>query len=307
VSAAVPVAAVDCGTNSTRLLVAAPDGSTLERRMTITRLGQGVDQTGLLADEAVERTVATLREYRRVMDAHRVRAVRVTATSAARDAANRDRFFAAAADAVGVPPELLDGEEEARLSYRGAVRDLDACPAPWLVADIGGGSTELAIGTDPAEPSDAVSLDVGCVRVTERFLHHDPPLADELVAARAATAAQLRAATCAHPALAGAATVVGLAGTVAAAVALELRLERYDRSAVHHRRLAASSVAALLDELSRLDEPGRRARPGMEAARAGVIVGGLVVLDELLGHLGADACLASESDILDGLVMSLLA
>lgn len=307
------VAAVDCGTNSTRLLVADGDGRQLERLMTITRLGQGVDETATLSAEAIDRTVATLRRYREVMDSHGVGAVRMTATSAARDASNREELFAAASDAIGVEPELLGGEEEAELSFAGATAELDAADGPWLVADIGGGSTELAAGpVSPTgagrlRPEAAVSIDVGCVRVTERFLRHDPPLPEELAAARSHVAGLLDSATAGLPRLRGATVLVGLAGTVSAAAHLDLRLPAYDRRAVHHHRLAARTVSDLLTELAGVPVTVRRDRPGMEKERCDVIVGGLVVLDGLLSHFGMRDCLVSESDILDGLVMSLLA
>jgi exopolyphosphatase/guanosine-5'-triphosphate,3'-diphosphate pyrophosphatase len=174
------VAAVDIGTNSVRLLVADVDGTSprdaklmpLDRRMRITRLGQGVDGSRALAPEAIARTTAVLREYYDALAEYGVTQVRATATSAARDATNRDEFFTAAHDALGVTPELLSGEEEAALSFLGATADLDA-PGPYLVVDIGGGSTEFVLGTDA--PVGLVSLDMGCVRVTEQFIHSDPP------------------------------------------------------------------------------------------------------------------------------------
>ena len=303
------MAAIDCGTNSTRLLVAGPDGATLERLMTITGLGAGVDRTQTLAPEAVGRTVEVLRHYRAVMDRLGVGRVRMTATSAARDATNRTEFFAAARDAVGAEPELLDGEEEGRLAFLGATAELDPRTGPWLVVDIGGGSTELAVGPAPGDllaPTAVRSLDMGCVRVTERFLAHDPPQAAEIDAARRFVRDQIRAALVDEPRLAAAAQVIGLAGTVAAAAALDQRLPRYDRSRVHHHHLAASTITRLVAELVVLDTAGRRRRPGMEEGRAGVIVGGLIVLDELLAGLGVTDCLTSESDILDGLVRTLL-
>jgi exopolyphosphatase/guanosine-5'-triphosphate,3'-diphosphate pyrophosphatase len=310
VNAGAAVAAIDCGTNSTRLLVAGPDGATLERLMTITRLGAGVDRTHALAPDAIRRTVDVLHHYRSVMDRLGVTRVRMTATSAARDAANRDEFFAAARGAVGVDPELLGGDEEGRLSFAGATAELDLSTGPWLVADIGGGSTELAVGPRPGadrlQPEAVRSVDMGCVRVTERFVAHDPPLPAEIAAARAFVRDQLDEAVAQRPGFARAALVVGLAGTVAAAAALDQRLEGYDRARVHHYRLAAGTVGALLGELSVLDADGRRRRPGMEAAREGVIVGGLIVLDELLTRFGVSECLTSESDILDGLVRTLL-
>ncbi|HEY1733599.1 MAG TPA: Ppx/GppA phosphatase family protein [Acidimicrobiales bacterium] len=307
------VAAVDCGTNSTRLLVAGAEGTTLARLMTITRLGQGVDATHALAPDAVARTVEVLREYRAVMDRHGVGAARMTATSAARDATNRDEFFGPARDAIGVDAELLDGDEEARLSFAGATAELDADSGPWLVADIGGGSTELAVG--PLEGADGPhtvpeavqSLQLGCVRLSERFLAHDPPLDAEIDAARRFVVDQLDGAVAERPAFARARILVGLAGTVAAAAALDQGLEHYDRAALHHYRLTAPAVRRLLGDLGGENGAARRRRPGMEAARADVIVGGLIALDAILGRFGLDECLTSEADILDGLVQTLIA
>src|SRR3954467_4084830 len=176
------VAAIDCGTNSTRLLVAEASAESrgftiVDRRMRITRLGQGVNATKLLAPEAIERTAIVLREYRAARAAPGVERVRIPATSAARDAANREDFFSVAKEIIGVEPELLSGDEEARLSFRGATADLDPADGPFLIVDIGGGSTEFVIGT--SEPDAALSVDMGCVRITEQELHHDPPLAEE--------------------------------------------------------------------------------------------------------------------------------
>src|SRR3954470_19893794 len=179
------VAAIDIGTNSVRVLVAepSPDGTTfrpLERLMRITRLGQGVNATGALAPDAISRTVDVLREFRTVMDAHGVDRLRMTATSAARDATNRDAFFAAAEEAVGARPELIGGDEEGRLSFLGATAELDPVGGPYLVVDIGGGSTEFVLGDAGQEPEAVVSVDIGGVRITEKFLHHDPPQPVEL-------------------------------------------------------------------------------------------------------------------------------
>src|SRR5436305_4336219 len=177
------VAAIDCGTNSTRLLVSEGGTRTVERLMRITRLGQGVDATGALAPDAVRRTLDVLREFRQVMDIVGVERVRMTATSAARDAANREDFFAAANAAIGVRPELLTGQEEGRLSFAGATAELDPADGPFLVVDIGGGSTEFAAGDAGAEPDGVVSVDIGCVRITEKYFEHDPPRPEELSAA----------------------------------------------------------------------------------------------------------------------------
>ena len=300
-----PAAAIDCGTNSTRLLVAYPGQPALTRLMRITRLGEGVDRTRELAPAAIERTRAVLAEYRSVMDRYEVGAVRMTATSAARDARNRDDFLSAAEAVVGVRPELLSGPEEAFLSFVGATYELPPAGAPWLVADIGGGSTELAAGSDPVlGPVASSSLDMGCVRVTERYLHADPPTPDQLAQARAFADHLLDDAVRAHPGLAGARTLVGLAGTVAALAALDQGLGGYDRDRVHHYRLRRERVAAALSRLASSDARGRRQMPGIEPERADVIVGGTVILAAIMDRFGFDECLTSEADILDGLVLS---
>lgn len=304
---AAPAAAIDCGTNSTRLLVARPRGEMLERLQRITRLGQGVDQTRRLAPEAIDRTLSVLREYRSVMDRHGVGKIRMTATSAARDALNRDQFFDAAAEVIGAPPELLAGEEEGRLSFLGATSDLDSGTGPWLVVDIGGGSTELVVG--PASDSDggpaAVrSLDVGCVRVSERFLVSDPPTAGEIQAARLFVAGLLDDAAQAVPAFKTGTSLVGLAGTVSCLASVDQHLESYERERVHHYVLTFDRVSSLVDSLGAITSAERRDLPGMEAARADVIVGGAVVLQEVMRAFGFSECLTSEADILDGLILS---
>lgn len=298
------VAAVDCGTNSTRLLVSEDGTRTLERLMRITRLGQGVDATGRLAPDAVERTAAVLREYREVMDRLGVERVRITATSAARDAENRDEFFDVAESIVGVRPELLPGEEEGRLSFLGATAELDAADGPFLVVDIGGGSTEFVVGT--TEPEGVVSIDVGCVRVTEKFLHHDPPAPEELSQAVSVVRDHLEDVARELPAVKEARRLVGLAGTVSTVAAVEIGLPQYDRERIHHFVLTRSAAEDVFRTLAteRLDD--RRHNPGLEPGRAEVIVGGAVVLVSLLRHFDFDECLVSESDILDGLVMSLV-
>jgi exopolyphosphatase/guanosine-5'-triphosphate,3'-diphosphate pyrophosphatase len=307
-----PVAAVDCGTNSTRLLIVDADGKTVTRRMEITRLGQGVAATGRLAPEAVDRTMGVLLAYRRLMDDLHVGRVRITATSAARDAVNREVFFAAAEAAVGAVPELLTGDEEGRLSFTGATTDLDADLGPFLIADIGGGSTELVAGpsTDPGADRFSVagvrSLDVGCVRLTETFLTSDPPAPGDVEAARAAVTDLIRRALEDVPALARPATLIGLAGTVSALARLHQALDVYDRDRIHHAWLGRDAVDGLLAGLAVETVEQRRRRRGMEAERADVIVGGAIVLAELMALVGAERCLVSESDILDGLAMSLL-
>ncbi|HVN51506.1 MAG TPA: exopolyphosphatase, partial [Acidimicrobiales bacterium] len=234
------VAAVDVGTNSVRLLVAEapPDPSVSpalvahERLMRITRLGAGVDARGRLAPDAIDRTIAVLDEFRERIDHHGVGRIRMTATSAARDAANRDEFFDAAEKAVGVRPELLSGLDEARLSFTGAIAELDPALGPFLVVDIGGGSTEFSYGAPGFEAG--LSTDMGCVRFTEKYIHHDPPRPEELVAALSVAEAFVDDVRLAIPDVAGANTFVGLAGTVTTAAAVEIGLATYDRDRIHH-------------------------------------------------------------------------
>jgi exopolyphosphatase/guanosine-5'-triphosphate,3'-diphosphate pyrophosphatase len=304
------VAAVDCGTNSTRLLVVGADGTVLDRQMRITRLGEGVDATRALSPDAVARTLSVLGDYRVVMDRLGVARARVVATSAARDARNAGEFLAGVAEVTGVVPEILTGDEEARLSFAGATARLPAGsvgPGPVLVVDIGGGSTEIAAGRPgPAGAAPAaVSLDLGCVRVSERFLHHDPPLTAELAAARDAVVRQLAAARARLPALEPGGLFVGLAGTVSTLVALERRLERYERAAVHHVVLTRDDVGHWCSLLAAEDHRARLARPGMVEGRADVILGGVIVLEAVMSVFDRDRCLVSEDDILDGLAASI--
>jgi exopolyphosphatase/guanosine-5'-triphosphate,3'-diphosphate pyrophosphatase len=309
------VAALDCGTNSTRLLIAGGRGEILAREMRITRLGEDVDATHKLSADAMARTVAVLRDYKAMMDGYGVTRARLVATSAARDAVNADEFFAAAGDATGVRPELLDGLEEGRLSFAGATASLPADlsgTGPVLVVDIGGGSTELVTGTAPGRSSGGgagdvavVSLDIGCVRLTERFFHHDPPLDGELAEARAVVEAEVARARAELPALEGGGLLIGLAGTVSTLAALALGLEHYDRSRLHHAVLSRDEVDRWLARLSGEDRRARLARPGMVEGRADVIVGGVVVLAAVMAGFDRPTCLVSEDDILDGMVATL--
>ncbi len=304
-----PVAALDCGTNSTRLLIVDDGGRTLAREMRITRLGQGVDASRRLDPAAMERTVAVLTGYREVMDRHGVVRARLVATSAARDAANGAEFLAAAREATGVEPELLSGLDEGRLSFAGATARLPEAVAGaggLLVCDIGGGSTELAVGrAGRPEGVEAVSLDVGCVRLTERFLHHDPPTAGELEGARREVAGLVAGARAALPAPDPGGPVVGLAGTVSTLASLAGGLEHYDRDAVHHAVLSRDEVRAWAGRLAADDRVARGGRPGMEPGRVDVIVGGVLVLVEVMAAFDRGSCLVSEDDILDGLAASL--
>lgn len=296
------VAAVDCGTNSVRLLVS-DDGRSVERLMRITRLGQGVDATGALAPEAIERTSVVLVEYGEVMARLGVERVRMTATSAARDARNREEFFAAAEAAVGVRPELLSGAEEGRLSFAGATADLDPADGPFLVVDIGGGSTEFAVGSDECEG--ALSVDMGCVRMTEKFLHGDPPRPEELSACLSVVQVHLDDVARELPAVLAAKRFVGLAGTVSNVAAVELGLERYDRDAIHHLELTRGAVEDVFRTLATETRAQRLGNPGLEPARADVIVGGCCILVKTMRHYGLESLLVSEADILDGLVASI--
>lgn len=301
------IASLDLGTNSTRVLVARPVGGrleTLDRRNTITRLGQDVGATGRLGDEGVERTLACLRSYREVLDANGVERLRAAATSAARDAANRDEFFDAVEEVVGVRPELLSGAEEGRLSFVGATGELDPSLGPFLVVDIGGGSTEFIVGTDDVEG--VMSVDVGCVRLTERFLEHDPPLPEELSACISYTDAFLDDVVREVPAVAGARTLVGLAGTVTTVAAVEIGLETYDRDRIHHFRLTRDAAEDVFRTLATEALADRVHNPGLEPARADVIVGGCCVLVAVFRRLGFDEMIVSEADILDGLALSLV-
>lgn len=304
-------AAIDIGTNSARLLVGEidqPDGEliTLDRRMTITRLGQGVDASGFLAPDAITRTVAALRSYRAVIDEiGGVDAIRATATSAARDAGNRDDFFGPATHALGVVPELLSGAEEARLSFLGATTGLAAiAPGPYLVVDIGGGSTEFVVGT--TEPEGLLSVDIGCVRITEAWLHSDPPTAEELSQAMHVVREHLADVLREVPGVTTAKTMVGLAGTVSSMAMIEMGLAEYHRDRVHHFRLSKAAAEDGFRTLATEAIEDRRHNPGLEPGRVDVIVGGAVILVSILRAFGFEEVLTSESDILDGLVRDLV-
>jgi exopolyphosphatase/guanosine-5'-triphosphate,3'-diphosphate pyrophosphatase len=300
------LAAIDCGTNSTRLLVVGPAGSVRAREMTITRLGEGVDATGRLSPEAMERTFAALRAYRSIMDAERVGRARLVATSAVRDAANGQAFLLPAAEIIRAPAELLPGIEEGRLSYAGATGDLPGAGGDVVVVDIGGGSTEIV--TDGGGEILSVSLNVGCVRLTERFLHGDPPTAPEVADAVRAIGVELDRATEVIPSLAEVGRtrrLVGLAGTVSTLAGLELGLPEYDRERIHHAVLTAASVQRWCAVLGAEPVAERARRRGLPAGRRDVIFGGALVLREIMTRFGFSECVVSEADILDGLIMSM--
>ena len=302
------LAAVDIGTNSVRLLVADADGpksplTTVERHMRITRLGQGVGGSGRLHPDAVERTLSVLRDYRGRIDASGAEGVRVTATSAARDAANRDDLLGPAGGILGVGAELLSGDEEGRLTFLGATAGLEE-PAPHLVVDIGGGSTEFIVGT--GRPEGLQSVDVGCVRLTEAYLHSDPPAPEELAQAISVVEAHLADVDVMLPAAAAAETLIGVAGTVTTVAAVEIGLPVYDPEVIHHFRLSRAAAEDVFRTLATEKAADRRHNPGLEPERVDVIVGGAVVLVAVMRHWDREEMLVSEADILDGLVRSQL-
>jgi exopolyphosphatase/guanosine-5'-triphosphate,3'-diphosphate pyrophosphatase len=303
------VAAVDCGTNSLRLLVADVDPgrarlTDVVRRMEIVRLGQGVDATGRLAPEALDRTAGVLRDYAAVIAASAAQAVRMVATSATRDADNAAEFTRCVKEILGVAPEVLTGHEEAMLSYTGATTELAAGPGggppgPFLVVDIGGGSTEFVLG-----PAHAVSVDIGCVRLTERHLHGDPPAEREVAAATADIAAALDTVAAAVP-VRRARTLIGLAGSVTTVAAIAMGLPAYDPARIHHARVTAGEVHAVTCGLLAQTRAARAAIGVMHPGRADVIGGGALILDQIMARFGFGEVLASEHDILDGIAWSL--
>jgi len=299
------VAAVDIGTNSVRLLVAELDGShltTIDRRTQITRLGQGVNQTHRLDPDAIARTVDVIREYQEAIATHNARRVRVAATSASRDATNRDDFFDPVEKLLEVRPELLSGDEEARLEFLGATAGLTE-PQPYLVVDVGGGSTEFIVGAD--QPDGLISIDVGCVRLTEQFLHSDPPSPEELSVAVSAVRDHLADVDRTVPAAGQAKTLIGTAGTVWTMGAIELGVDASDHAHIDHFRLSRASAEEIFRTLATEPIARRRHNPGLEPGRVDVIVGGVIVVVSVLRHWSFDDLLISEADILDGLARSI--
>lgn len=310
------VAAVDCGTNSIRLLIADIGAAgrlrDVHREMRIVRLGQGVDATGRLAPEAIERTRAALADYAALMRAHEVKRVRMVATSATRDAANRDDFFTMARAELGtvVPgaeAEVITGDEEARLSFAGAVGELPAESGPFLVVDLGGGSTELVVG-DASGVVAAFSADIGCVRITERCLPGNPPDAEQIAAARAFATERLAEAFT-HVPVDRAHAWVGVAGTMTTLAAVALELPEYDSSRTHLSRFPLDEVRRVCNRLVGLDHDQRAAIRTIHPGRVDVIGGGAVIAevlaDELARRAGIRELVVSEHDILDGIALSI--
>lgn len=296
------VAAVDCGTNTIKLLIGdLPDVDVREMRMV--RLGQDLDRTGRIAEEALARAFAAIDEYAALIASYGVPAerVRFVATSASRDAANADVFVAGVRERLGVDPEVVSGDVEAALSFDGAVRNLRETPAlPALVVDIGGGSTELILGDSAPQAAD--SMDIGSVRLHERHLHSDPPTPEQVAACIADIEAHLDACPV-DPAAAQ--TVIGVAGTVTQLAAVALGLPAYSRDAVDQTLLPTALVLETVDRLVAMTVAERRALPSMHPGRADVIDAGVLILAQVLRRSGASSLLVSDSDILDGIAWSI--
>lgn len=305
-------AVIDCGTNSTRMLITDATGeNTLERRFTLTRLGEGVNASGALKPAAIERTLACLRGYKRVMDRYMISSVRAVSTSAVRDSDNRSDFLNAASSLVGKEFECLPGDEEARLAFQGAVSDLRPSDGPFLVVDIGGGSTELSYGVNKCESS--VSLNLGSVRLTEQYMHHDPPLAEELSSCLSIIKLHLddavqhlnsQASTFSNALAEKQLQMVGVAGTVTTAASVEIGLDTYDRDRIHHFRMTKAAVEDVFRTLAVEPLSDRVHNPGLEHDRADVIVAGVCILIGIMRFFGFEECLVSECDLLDGLIQS---
>ncbi|MDT5013218.1 MAG: exopolyphosphatase / guanosine-5-triphosphate,3-diphosphate pyrophosphatase [Mycobacterium sp.] len=307
------VGAIDCGTNSIRLLIAdVTDGALheLHREMRIVRLGQGVDATGEFAVEAIGRTRAALVDYAALLVRFEVTNVRMVATSATRDAGNREDFFAMTSEVLGkvvpgVVAEVITGEEEAALSFHGAIAEMDCREAPFLVVDLGGGSTELVLGTRGVDAS--YSADIGCVRLTERCLHSDPPTATEIAAAREVVRERLGEALRIVP-VDRAREWIGVAGTMTTLSALAQKMATYDPAAIHLSRVGFPELLEVCDRLIGMTRAQRSALGPMHEGRVDVIAGGAIVVQELAYALrqraGIERLTVSEHDILDGIALT---
>ncbi len=314
------VAAIDCGTNSIRLLIADLDGrgglTDVVRARELVRLGEGVDRTGRFSEGALERTIAATQKYAMLIREHGAERIRFVATSATRDAANRAEFTDAVLAILGVPAEVIPGTEEAALSFRGALIALTAngsnvAPHRHLIVDLGGGSTELVLGT--SAPDSAYSMDVGCVRLTERHLHSDPPIEAELDKVRDDVNAGLDTAT-AIVDVSQATEVIGVAGTIATITAHALGLSEYDPEAISGSRVPLVAVLEACESLSRMSRDERAALPFMHPGRVDVIAAGAVIWSTVLQRIASATAAAghplefvttSEHDILDGVALSL--
>jgi exopolyphosphatase/guanosine-5'-triphosphate,3'-diphosphate pyrophosphatase len=300
------VAAIDCGTNSIRLLIADIDGNNFRevvRDMEIVRLGQGVDQTGQFHPEAIARTLAAVDKFAAEIAKRGVEKIRFCATSATRDATNRHLFVDGVRERLGIEPEVISGDEEAALSFAGAIQDLDPVNGPFLVIDIGGGSTEFVFGTTSVEA--ARSVNIGCVRMTERHFANDPATPEQVAAARSDIQAAIAQAAAEVP-ITQAKTLVAVAGTATTVAAAALNLAEYDRYAIHLARISAIQVHEASAMFLTKSREERLALGYMHPGRVDVIAAGALVLSEIMKATGATEFVASESDILDGMARSLV-
>ncbi len=301
------IAAIDCGTNSIRLLISRLDDegklTEITRRMIIVRLGEAVDATGKFSDAALARVFAACDEYAELIKTHEVSAIRFIATSATRDVSNREEFAKGVKERLGCDLEVISGDTEAELSFNGATSELTSqYPGPFLVLDIGGGSTEFVLGTN--KPEFAKSVNIGCVRMTERHLNQDPPTSDAIAAAKTDIDAAISEAAQIVP-LDKAVTVIGLAGSVTTVAAMALGLEKYDREAIHGSVISAESVHRATQKFLSMTREQRASLAYMHPGRVDVIGAGALVLDRIVGRLGVDSIVVSEHDILDGIAMSI--
>ena len=299
------VGVIDCGTNSIRLLIADIDGNNFRevtRQMQVVRLGQGVDETNQFHPDALERTFAAVDLYAAELARRGVEKIRFCATSATRDATNRNIFIDGVKERLGIEPEVISGDEEARLSFAGATREFSRTDGPFLVVDIGGGSTEFVLGTDSVDT--AISVNIGCVRMTERHFHNDPPTADEVSIARSDIQNAIDIAS-ASVDIKSAKTLVCVAGTATTVAAAALDLPEYDRYAIHLSRIQADQVHDVSKRFTSMTRDERAALGYMHPGRVDVITAGSLVLSEIVKSTGAKEFVASENDILDGMAWSL--
>ena len=306
----VRVAAIDCGTNSIRLLIADITNGALTdvvRTMVIVRLGEGVDKTGEFSQAALERTFAAIETFAELISKHQPEQVRFVATSASRDVSNRDEFVDGVASRLGIEPDIISGDEEAALSFLGATADLvnenNPPTAPYLVVDIGGGSTEFVLGS--TAPTAAISTNVGCVRMTERHLISDPATPQQIAAATSDIDAAIDLAYAAVP-IAQANSLIGLAGSVTTVAAIALGLSEYDSTAIHGSRISAQDVHRVTQDLLAMTRAERAKLGPMHEGRIDVIGSGALVLDRIMIRTGLKQVVVSERDILDGIARGLI-
>jgi exopolyphosphatase/guanosine-5'-triphosphate,3'-diphosphate pyrophosphatase len=299
------VAAIDCGTNSIRLLIADIDGSNFReiyRTMEIVRLGQGVDQNKAFHPDAIARTLAAVDLFAQEISKRGVEQIRFCATSATRDASNRELFIDGVKERLGIEPEVISGDEEARLSFIGATKEFAASDAPFLVVDIGGGSTEFVYGNSEVEF--AKSVNIGCVRMTERNIHSDPPKAEEIENARRDIQEAIAVAALTVP-ITQAKTLIAVAGTATSVAASALNLEKYDSHVIHLARVSAEQTHHVAITFAAMNAEQRSQVGFLHPGRADVFAAGSLVLSEIMKATGAKEFVASEADILDGIAWSL--